>query len=208
MKNVKQSFTLPTAIVAKDDHNPVGTQSDHRETVTVTNPRPQSGPRSVNSNKSQADQQHYNAPSPTPHKTRTSQNKGNKRLNGCGIKPRRILNDVTLSAVCSSYYCNQLLVQYLAINSSRVCENSIFYFFLQFLNLKIGTLKKKCVSTVQNKVNNSVLNSIARKIGNDQMDLGIGLGLEMMDIEIIKSDHRGNHIEATMKILTVNIFQW
>ena len=64
------------------------------------------------------------------------------------------------------------------------------------------------MSTVQNKVNNSVLNSIARKIGNDQMDLGIGLGLEMMDIEIIKSDHRGNHIEATMKILTVNIFQW
>ena len=61
---------------------------------------------------------------------------------------------------------------------------------------------------MQKKVSNSVLNSIARKIGNDQMDLGIGLGLEMMDIEIIKSDHRGNHIEATMKILTVKIFQW
>ena len=47
---------------------------------------------------------------------------------------------------------------------------------------------------------------IAKKIGTTQMSLGIELGLELNDIEIIQSDHIGRHIDATMKILTVMIF--
>ena len=38
------------------------------------------------------------------------------------------------------------------------------------------------------------------------MSLGIELGLEMDDIEIIQLDHIGRHIDATMKILTVISF--